>query len=37
MKYAKNEQTWDGIVENFFKELRPCDDGVLKKVRKMYL
>ena len=33
-KYAKNEQIWDGIIETFFKELMPCDDGVLKKSEK---
>ena len=31
MKYAKNEQIWDGIVEKFFKELKPSDDGSPKK------
>ena len=27
----KNEQIWDGIVEKFFKELKPSDDGSPKK------
>ena len=33
-KYAKNEQIWDGIVEKFFKELKPSDDGSPKKSEK---
>ena len=33
-KYAKNKQIWDGIIEKFFKELKPSDDGSPKKSEK---